>query len=173
MMRKGLLPIILFVAGCTTGEKKALNADDDHMIMSVLESYISYHSNYNTFLIHDSESDYFSEENIPSGYIIGPCYHNQLYHGDYYSYIDVENSRVYIKSSKLKWGKVEGRDNWTNQHPVDSIMIEEESFISKDPWDNNLFRAIFLYKKNDTWFVDNRPDTTFFIKHVETGIHFP
>lgn len=171
MMRKGFLFILLFVVGCTTGERKI--TDDNHTIMSVIESYISDHPDYNTFLIHDSDNEFFFEEDIPSGYIIGPCYQNQLYHGDHYSFVDVGKSRIYIKSSKLKWGKVEGRENWTNQHPIDSIMIEGESSSSRDPWDNNIFRAIFLYKKNDTWYIDHRPDTTFYIKRVKSDIHFP
>ena len=177
--------VALAIVGCSG--KKTPVMDDDHMIMSVIESYVSDHPDYNTFVVYDSWNEFFEDsafyKEFPPGYILGPCYQNQLKQKDSYSYIDVGNSRVYIKSTKLRLGKEKGKENWTNTNPLDTVVLKEKDkrylWIEKDPWGkrdpwfNNLLRAIYLYKKDNVWYINNRPDSIFFPERVETDIHFP
>ena len=69
------------VAGCTTKEKSSMK--DYDAIMSIIETYVSENSNYNTFIMYDSLTDWFEDDEELSsefrpGYFVGPCYEDLL-----------------------------------------------------------------------------------------------
>ena len=194
VMKKRILFVLIIialimVAGCTTKEKSSMK--DYDAIMSIIETYVSENSNYNTFIMYDSLTDWFEDDEELSsefrpGYFVGPCYedllkrhycHNDLSkQDDFYSFIDVGKSRIYIFGSKKGWGEEKGKDNWVNKHPEDTVWVEgvdnKDPWIKKDPWRNYFCRAIYFYKKDDVWHVNHRPDTVFLLQRVETDIVF-
>ena len=168
MRRIGLLFALFIVVGCTTRVNNRVIVNDYDAVMSIVEEYINNHRDYDTFLLHDSWRDVYSEDNFPSGYIMGPYYHGLLKQKDNYDSIVFGNSRVYIKikSSKLKSDRIDEEDKTLTD------TSNEGYIVINDAWPKYIHKAIFIYKKDDVWHINNRPDSIFSPQRVDSNIHF-
>lgn len=170
-MRKiGLLFALFIVVGCTTRVNNKVIVNDYDAVMSIVEEYINNHRDNDTFLLHDSWRDVYSEENFPSGYIMGPYYHGLLKQKDNYDSIVFGNSRVYIKSSKLKSDRTEKEELCSDKTLIDAS--NEGYFVINDAWPKYIDKAIFIYKKDNVWHINYRPDSIFSPQRVDSNIHF-
>ena len=169
-MSKVILLPILLILGCTTEVKNKEIAEDNDAIMSIIEEYISSNPQYSTFLLVDSWDDTFSEVEFPSGYILGPYCHGLLKKSDNYSQINIGESSIYILSSTLKLKNIDGECRLYKTSPTDST--KKEYYIINDSWSNYVEKAVFIYKKNGAWYTNDKLDTIFSPKHIESDIHF-
>ena len=166
-MNKLLFLSIFIVIGCKTDENR-LSVEAGKAIVSKIEEYVSTHTNYDRFLILDSWSESFSIEKYPSGYILGPYYHGMLKQIEKYPYIYINRSRIYVNSSSLRI-----YDNEISvMYESHTDSSENDYYIINDAWSDYIYKAVFFYKKDGNWYINQRPDTIFVPKCVESNIHF-
>ena len=170
-----VLFFLFMIIGCHYNKDTHNNIVDDNNIMSIFESYIENHSNYNTFLIQDSWDESFSEIETPSGFFLGPCYQELLKSNVGFPSFDIKNSRVYVDSKKFDFITIQRmNDEWVNNNPRDSFInrtITDKTYI-KDKWANYIHRAIYVYEKNGSIYVNHRPDTIFVPICVKSDVMF-